>query len=65
MGSNLRRYKNRCKGKKLPDGATVGGHGRLNDVVIDSIQNYYGLAIRNNLGNVVAMENAISAIFFT
>lgn len=49
MGSNLRKYKNKCKGKKLPDDAKVGGHGRLTNVVIDSIQNYYGLAIRNNL----------------
>ena len=64
MGSNLRKYKNKSKGRKLEDGATVGGHGRVTDVVIDSIQNYYGLAIRNNLGNVKAMENAIWAIFF-
>ena len=33
-------------------------------MVINSIQKYYSLTIRNNLDNVIAMENAILAIYF-
>ena len=62
MGSNLRRYKNKNKGK-LSDGGTIGGRGRLTDAVIDNFQNYYGAAIRNNAKSIENMVNAIWAIF--
>ena len=64
MGTNLRSYKNKNKGKKLADGGTVGGRGRLTDAVIDSLQNYYGYAIRNNTNDIEKMEKAIWAIFY-
>ena len=64
IGSNVRKYKKTIKNKMLPRGPTVGGYERVTDAVIDSIQNYYCLAIRNNLNNVTALENAISAIYF-
>ena len=50
MGSDLRIYKNKCCGSKLADGKTVGGRGRLTDAVVDKIQDYYGVAIRCNIG---------------
>ena len=33
---------------KLSDGKMVGGVKRLTLVMMDRIQNYYGLAVRNN-----------------
>ena len=64
MGSGRREYKRKKKGLKLSDGKTVGGINRLTDQVIDSIQNYYGEAIRNNSGDLKGMENAIWVIFY-
>ena len=63
MGTSLREYKKWMRGKKLTDGKTVGGAGRLTDRVIDSIQNYYGKAIRANKGNLNGMDNDIFAIY--
>ncbi|GFV10286.1 uncharacterized protein TNCV_3439721 [Trichonephila clavipes] len=37
---------------------------RLTDAEIDKLQRYYGLAIRNNSGNLSAMKQAIFAMFF-
>ena len=37
MGSNLRKYKTEKKAKKLDDGQTAGGNGRLTEVVIDKL----------------------------
>ncbi|GFS73765.1 uncharacterized protein TNCV_1458101 [Trichonephila clavipes] len=42
----------------------MGGRNRLTDAEIDKLQRYYGLAIRNNSGNLSAMKQAIWAIFF-
>ena len=63
MGSGLREYKHKKRGIKLSDGKTAGGKGRLTDVIIDKIQNYYGEAIRNNSGDLNSMKNAIWAIY--
>ena len=64
MGSSLRICKNKCRGRKLPDGKTVGGRGRLTNAVVVKIQNYYGMVIRSNIGNLKDMQNAIWAICF-
>ena len=48
------------KGTKTP----VSGKGQLTDKCINSMQNYYGMAIRSNLSNVYAMKKAIYAILF-
>lgn len=55
MGSRLRRLNNKMKGIKLADGKVLGGKGRLTDVEIDKLQNYYSLAIRRNAGDVEKM----------
>ncbi len=44
-GTRLRRLKNSNKGVKLADGKGLAGAGRLTDKCIDTLQNYYGLAI--------------------
>ena len=60
MGSGLRGYKRKNKGRKSADGKPVGGIGRLTGAFIDRIQNNYGETIRNN---VVSMKNVIMAIY--
>ncbi|GFX20511.1 uncharacterized protein TNCV_3488681 [Trichonephila clavipes] len=50
--------------QKLEDKKSLGGRNRLTDAEIDKLQRYYGLAIRNNSGNLSAMKQAIWAIFF-
>ena len=49
-------------GKKLSNGKGLGGKGRLTTAKIDTLQNFYGLAIRNNEGNSEAMSKAKMAI---
>ena len=36
------------KGKKLSDGKGILGKGRLTDKIINKMQSYYGMAIRQN-----------------
>ena len=47
---NLRREKKETRGK-----------GKLTDRMIDRLQNYYGIAIRSNIGNLEGMKKAILA----
>ena len=51
-----------CKLKKNKKG--LGGKGKLTDSIIDRLQNYYGIAIRNNKGNLDEMKKAIHATLF-
>ena len=63
MGTALRKFVADNKGQKLMDGKPVGGKGRLTKEKIDKIQNYYGMAIRNNPEDLAKMQNDIWAIF--
>ena len=36
MGAALRIYRSRNRGRKLPDGKTIGGKGKLTDNIVDS-----------------------------
>jgi hypothetical protein len=47
MGKHLMNLKANTKGK-LDDGRTIGGKGRLTEVMIKKRQKYYGLAFRQN-----------------
>lgn len=52
-----------CKtGKKLEDGLGLGGRGRLTIARIDTFQNFYGKAIRDNKGDAAKMSQATHAI---
>ena len=44
VGTALRKLKKENKG--------IGGQGKLTDSLIDKIQNYYGIAIRSNCGDL-------------
>ena len=56
LGSALRKLKIKKKG--------MGGKGRLTDGMIDKLQNYHGIAIRSNSGNLATMKKAICASLF-
>ena len=64
VGSRLRRLKSANKGLKLADGKGLGGKGRLTDGKIDVLQNYYGLAVRENLDDVDQMAKSIKASLY-
>ena len=42
----------------------MGGKGRLTDSTIDKLQNYYGIAIRSNSGDLTGMKKVIYATLF-
>lgn len=58
MGTALRNLKTQYRGRKLSDGKTIGGAGRLTDDMINSLQNY---AIRRNKGDLEGMMKAVQA----
>lgn len=64
LGKQLLNLKTSMKGKKLQDHKTLSGKGHLTKARIDSWQNYYGSAIRNNIGDLKGMQNAIWAILY-
>ncbi|GFT87552.1 uncharacterized protein TNCV_3759911 [Trichonephila clavipes] len=56
VGSRLRKLKTKTKG--------LSGKGKLTDNFIDRLQNYYGIAVRSNVGNLTAMQqNVIAALY--
>ena len=63
LGSRLRSLKKRTGQARLEDGKGIGGRGRLTDKTIDSLQVYYGKAIRENTHDIGAMQNAVMAIW--
>ena len=42
----------------------LGGKGKLTDAMIDKMQNYYGIAIRSNVGNLEGIKKAVHASLF-
>eukprot|EP00112_Aurelia_sp_Birch-Aquarium-sp1_P013118 Seg2774.2 transcript_id=Seg2774.2/GoldUCD/mRNA.D3Y31 product="hypothetical protein" protein_id=Seg2774.2/GoldUCD/D3Y31 len=57
MGTRLRKLKANFGNRKLKDGKTIGGRGRLTNKIINTMQNYYGLAIRKNPRDLNGMRN--------
>ncbi|GFX29041.1 uncharacterized protein TNCV_3030831 [Trichonephila clavipes] len=62
MGSRLRKLKALWGEKKLSDGKTIGGKGRLTDAIISKLTTFYGNAIRANSHNVNEMRQAVWAV---
>ena len=56
VGTRLRSLKKREKG--------LGGRGKLTDATIDRLQNYYGIAIRQNKNDLAGMKKAVCATLF-
>ena len=64
LGTRLRKLRASYKGKVLCDGRPITGRGRLSDVAINTLQNYFGMAIRQNSGNLYPMKKAVAAVLF-
>ena len=58
LGTQLRNKVKEFKGTKTP----LSGAGKLTTKIINSMQNFYGLAIRQNTGNLYSMKKAVGAI---
>ena len=56
VGTRLRNLKKKEKG--------LGGRGKLTDAVIDRLQNFFGVAIRQNTGNLQQMKKSVLASLF-
>ena len=64
VGSRLRNLKKRWGKTNLDDGKPISGIGRLRDKDINRLQNYFGIAIRHNTGDINKMKIAIGAVLF-
>ena len=64
IGTRLRKLCNSYKGQKLSDGKPINGKNRLTTKIIDTLQNYYGMAIRSNTDSLVNMVNAVLATLY-
>lgn len=64
MGNRLRTLKTKIGKTKLEDGKTLGGQKRLTGLMINEIQEYYGLAIIRNTDNLENMTNAVWSTFY-
>ena len=53
VGTALRKLKR--------DNPGLRGKGKMTDSQINKLQNYYGIAIRSNVGNLSGMKKAIHA----
>ena len=64
LGTRLRTLRNNLKGKLLEDGKKITGIGRLTDKAINILQNYYGMAIRQNTHSLYSMKKAVGAVLY-
>ena len=48
----------------LPNRKTLSSKGKLTEKVINSMHNYYGLAIRNNKNQLFNMKKSIEAVLY-
>eukprot|EP00794_Sanderia_malayensis_P014632 gene14632-16150_t len=64
LGTRLRKLRCDYRGQNLSDGKKLSGKGRLTDVAINTMQNYFGMAIRQNTGKLYAMKKAVASVLF-
>jgi len=50
--------------RKLRKEKKLGGKGKLTDKMFDCLQNYYGVAVRSNKGDLEGVKSAILARLF-
>ena len=62
VGGRLRKLKKEKGGEGLSDGKILGGIGRLNEKFINRLQNYYGLAIRQNTDSLINTRKAVGPV---
>lgn len=61
LGTRLR---NLVKIEKRTDGSRLSGKGKLTKARIDSLQNYFGQAIKSNSHDLEGMQTAVKAIIY-
>ena len=64
LGSRQRKLRMQMRGKKLRDGKLLSGAGCLTDKKIDTLQNYFGLAIRQNKNDLLQMQQSVMATLY-
>ena len=62
VGARLRTYKINYKGILLSDHKKLCGAGRLTNKAMNTLQNYYGMVIRSNMGNLYQLKKGVAAI---
>lgn len=62
MGTGLRKLVTENKGNVIDGSKGLGGRRKLTKKLIDTIQNYNGLAIRRNKDDLTAAKQAVQAI---
>ena len=62
VGYRLRTCKSDYKSTLLSDHKKLSGAGRLTNKVTNTLQNYYGMVIRSNVGNLYQMKKGIAPI---
>ena len=60
LGKCLRELRKSQKNSPTP----LSGRGKLTDKVINSLQNFYGIVIRENQGQLYKMKKAVGAILY-
>ena len=60
LGTRLRKLRNDLKGKKLEDGKSISGRGRLTEKAINVLQTYFGMAImfdeKSNWSSIISVQ---------
>lgn len=64
LGTRCRNLCQKLKGKILSDGKRINGKGRLTEKAINTLQNYYGMAIRQNVNNLYKMKKCVYAVLY-
>ena len=64
VGTRCRNMRDQYRGKKLADNKPLTGKGRLTEKAINTLQNYYGMAIRQNLHDEYIMRKCIWAALY-
>ena len=59
IGHYQKRVGNRLRKKRKAE--KLGGNGRLTNAKVDTLQNYFGIALRQNIGSLDKMRKAIMA----
>ena len=64
MGTRLRNMRQTTKGVLLSDDKKIMGKGRLTDKAVNTLHNYYGMAIRQNCENIYTMKKSVWATLY-
>ena len=61
--SPIKKFEKKSK-ELLSDGKKLGGAGRLTEKVMNTLQNCYGMAIRQNVNDLYGMKKSVAAVLF-